>query len=207
MGGVRRRRRRGNDCCGYPPLLLGDEGVGNGLHTVHRAYQHHSRPSIIKDRHEECTATTIGILCQKRILNVQTSVFDPDGSLFFSPIRIRTLKTRIFPFFAFNIFCPYNKFSNNLMGSNWCSLIRFWRILTKKVFKAIKQKTFTCTYVFFMDPDPDFLNFVCRSGLGKKVGSGQKDLDPKHWFRPYLVMTPTIATFNLFLLYFIQRRT
>ena len=59
VGGVRRRRRRGNDCCGYPPLLLGDEGVGNGLHTVHRAYQHHSRPSIINDRYEECTATTI----------------------------------------------------------------------------------------------------------------------------------------------------
>ena len=76
-------------------------------------------------------------------------------------------KTRIRPFFAFNIF-------NNLMRSTskWCSLISFWRILTekRKVLSVIKH-IFSCTYGFrpalirfhifrirsgfFADPDPD----------------------------------------------------
>ena len=56
----------------------------------------------------------------------------------------------------------YFNISHNLMGSKLCSLIRFWKILTKKERvesdKSTQNKVFYLNLVFavfFMDLDPD----------------------------------------------------
>ena len=114
-----------------------------------------------------------------------TSVSDPDESGVFSPIRIQTLKTRIWfrPFFALVKF----KFFNKLKGPKWCSLIRFWRNLTKKDSAKYLCYTFFYLYlpvkflaVFYGSRIRDFRigsEFCGRSGLRKKKvwsGSGKR---------------------------------
>ena len=107
---------------------------------------------------------------------------DPDGSGFFSPFRIRILKTRIRilktririrPSFAFNIF-------NNLM-------MLFDEILEdpnqKKIVLRVIKQIFLLVLLafggFFMYPDPDFLNPI-QIFLPNRIRTREKksDLDP-----------------------------
>ena len=76
------------------------------------------------------------------------------------------------------IFCPYLRFFNKLMRSKLCSLIRFWRNLTKKdSVDGVKYNLKFC----FTCPNRFFMTFFHGYEIRKSFARLSKKIMPYRW--------------------------